>query len=116
MRIILFLLLALLLPGPLATAGIFGNNMADDSFGVKSVGDGKAVVEGAPKDLKVGDDLYFVKSPFHFKVTAIEGNKVTVAVPSGSSLAVGNALLRRANPQIQKNIDTEKRLKKALEE
>jgi hypothetical protein len=114
MRIIL--LLALLLQGPLAMAGIFGNNTMEDSFAVKKVENGKAVVEGTPKDLKVGDDLYFVKSPFHFKVTAIEGNKVTVAVPGDSKLVVGNALLRHDNPQIRKNIDTEKRLKQALEE
>jgi hypothetical protein len=114
MRILI--LIALLLQSPLAMAGIFGNNKIDDSFSVKSVEGNKAVVTGKPQGLKVGDYLYFNRSPFRFQVTAIDADKVTVALPDRHDLKPGFALLRNANDQIKKSIDTETRLKKALEE
>jgi hypothetical protein len=110
-------LLALFLHMPMAMAGgIFGNNKIEDSFSVKSVEGNQAVVTGKPAGLKVGDYLYFNRSPFRFQVTAIEGEKVTVALPERHELKPGFALLRNANDQIKKSIDTESRLKKALEE
>ena len=109
-------ILMLLLQMPLAQANMFGDNKVDDSFAVKSVEGAEAVLSGKPKDLKVGDMLYINRSPFQFKVTAITGDKVTVALPERHDLKVGNALLRRASDQIKKSIDTENRLKKALED
>lgn len=111
------LLLVLFLHMPLAMAGgIFGNNKAEDSFSVKSVEGSQAVVTGKPGGLKAGDYLYFNRSPFRFQVTAVEGEKITVALPERHELKPGLALLRNANDQIKKSIDTETRLKKALEE
>lgn len=99
----------------LSVVAAAANNM-EDSFAVKQVAGDHAVVEGKPKDLKVGDYLYFVRSPFRFKVTAINGNQVTVELPAKHDLADSNVLLRNATPVIKKNIDTEVRLKRALEE
>ena len=113
----IFVLFALLAQMPLAMAGgIFGNNKIEDSFPVKSIEGNQAVLSGAPNGLKAGDKLYFNRSPFRFTVTAVEGNKITVALPDKNDLKVGNALLRHSNPQIDKSISTEERLKKALED
>jgi hypothetical protein len=115
MRILVLLALFLQMSLP-AMAGIFGNNKVEDSFSVKSVEGSQAVVTGKPAGLKVGDYLYFNRSPFRFQVTAIEGNDVTVALPERHDLKPGFALLRNPNDQIKKSISTESRLKKALEE
>ena len=112
-----FLLLALLLASPAAMAsGVFGNNKMDDSFSVVSVENGQATLTGTPKSLKAGDTLYFIRSPFQFKVTEVKGDKVTVALPDRHDLAKGAALLRFPTEPIKKGIDTEAKLKRALEE
>lgn len=91
-------------------------NRLDDVFNVKEVRESTAVVEGAVKDLKVGDKLYFVRSPYEFPVQSISGNKVTVELKPGSDLKTGNSLMRKPTPQIKKFIEQEKRLKQVLEE
>ena len=98
--------------GPTALAA----NTLDDVFNVKSIQDGTAIVEGKVKDLKVGDTLYFVRSPYEFPVESIDGNKVTVTLKQGSDLQLGNSLMRNPTPQIKKFIEQEKRLKQVLEE
>lgn len=96
--------------------GLFGKNKAGDSFAVKAVEASQATLEGTPEDLKVGDTLYFTRSPFKFTVTGIKGNQVTVALPPSHSLTVGAALLRYSNDNIKKNMQTESKLKQALED
>lgn len=98
--------------GPTALAA----NSLDDVFNVKEIQDGTAIVEGEIKDLKIGDNLYFVRSPYEFPVQAIAGNKVTVTLKPGSDLQPGNSLMRNPTPQIKKFIEQEKRLKQVLEE
>jgi hypothetical protein len=99
-----------------AHAGLFGNNTTDDIFTVKKVDAKDATAEGTPKDLKVGDMLYFARSPYQFRVLEVKGNMVRIALPDKQDLAVGNTLMRKDNDQIKKGIDTEKKLKQALDE
>jgi hypothetical protein len=94
----------------------FGDNKADDSFAVKKIEGKTAMLTGTVKDLKVGDTLYFVKNPYQFTVTEIKGKEVSIALPDNHSLVEGSALLRKITPTIKKNIDTESKLKQALEE
>ncbi len=116
MRIFLVFALLLQVSSVAMASGLFGNNKADDSFAVKSIEGRQAILEGKPKDLKVGDSLYFMRSPFKFTVSSVKGNTVTVTLPESHTLAEGNALLRFPNDAIKKNIQTESRLKQALEE
>jgi len=110
------LILTLLLSMPTAQASLFGKNKADDSFAIKSVAGSQAVTQGNPKDLKAGDILYSNKSPFKFTVSEVKGSTVTVALPERHELKVGMALLRMPTDPIKKAIDTEERLKRALED
>ncbi len=94
----------------------FSGNKLDDVFTVKSIEGKSAVTEGSPKSLKAGDTLYFARSPFKFSVTAVKGNQVTIALPDSHDLAVGQTLMRNITEQVKKSLDTESRLKQALEE
>ena len=89
---------------------------AADDFTVKQVKGRAAVLEGSAKGLKVGDMLYFARSPFKFTVAAVKGNLVTITLPEKNDLAVGNAVLRTPTEQIKKSLETQSRLKQALEE
>lgn len=93
-----------------------GDNKKDDSFAVVKIEDKIATLSGEIKDLKVGDKLYSVKSPYQYTVTEIQGKVVTVALPENHKLTESSALLRKITPAIKKNIDTESRLKDALGE
>jgi hypothetical protein len=87
-----------------------------DSFVVKSVGNGSAVVSGEAKGLKAGDSLYYARSPFRFTVTEVKGSQITIALPSSHDLKPDTMLLRSSNESIQKNMETEMKLKRALED
>lgn len=97
-------------------ASAFGGNSLRDVFTVRKIEGKRAVTEGAPEGLKEGDSLYFARSPFKFTVVSVEGSQVTVALPDKSDLKVGQTLIRNPNDQIKKALNTEKRLKQALEE
>jgi hypothetical protein len=113
----LLLLLIIFFQSPLADAqGLFGNNKKDDSFAIRSIEDGKAKLQGIPKDLKAGDMLYYNRSPFQFKVLEVSGTEVVIALPARHELRVGTALLRNATDPIKKSIQTESRLRQALED
>ncbi len=101
---------------PSAWGSSFAGNKVDDMFIVKSMVDKSATLEGAPKSLKEGDTLYFSRSPFKFTVTAVKGSQVTVGLPDNHDLAVGQSLMRNITPQVKKSLETESRLKQALEE
>lgn len=92
------------------------SNTLDDTFNVVEIKEKQAIVEGKPKDLKVGDKLYFVRSPFQFTVEAIKGDKVTVTLPEKHDLTTSNSLMRNAIPSVKKSIETESKLKQALGE
>ena len=100
---------------PMAQA-FLGDNKKDDSFSVVKIEEKTATATGEVKDLKVGDKLYAVKSPYQYTVTEIQGKIVTVALPEKHQLTEKAALLRKITPAIKKNIDTEARLKEALGE
>jgi hypothetical protein len=89
---------------------------AGDSFAVKSVGGGSAVLSGDTAGLKAGDTLYYARSPFKFNVTEVKGAQVTIALPASHDLKTDSVLLRSPNPSIQKNMETEAKLKRALED
>ncbi len=113
-KTILFtLVFSLVLPQAFA---FLGDNKKDDSFGVVKIEDKSATLSGEIKDLKVGDKLYSIKSPYQYTVTEIQGKLVTVALPDNHKLTEGAALLRKITPVIKKNIETESRLKDALGE
>jgi len=117
MMVRIFLILACLLQAPLADAqGLFGNNKKDDSFAVKAIDGRSATVEGASKDLKAGDTLYYNRSPFHFIISEVKGQQITIELPEKHELAVGRALLRFPTDAIKKSIETEARLKRVFEE
>ncbi|MGZ3651096.1 MAG: hypothetical protein ACXVB9_20770 [Bdellovibrionota bacterium] len=101
---------------PAFAGGMFGNNTLDDMFTVKKIEGKQATLEGASKGLKAGDLLYFARSPFKFTVTGVAGNQITIALPEKQDLAVGNNLMRKENDQVKKAIETESKLKQALEE
>lgn len=115
MPIRLMILLQCILASGAWGSGLSGNTI-DDLFTVKSLSEGSAVTEGQVKGLKEGDSLYFARSPFKFKVTAIKGKQVTVELPAKHDLAVGQNLMRNLTDQTRKAMDTEKRLKQALDE
>lgn len=113
----LLLILTLLLPVPDAMANaLFGKNKVDDTFAIKTLDAKQAVLEGTPKGLKAGDLLYSNKSPFKFTVTEVKGNTVTVAIPERHELKADMSLLRLPTDPIKKAIDTEAKLKQALED
>jgi hypothetical protein len=89
---------------------------AADNFVVKSVSGGSAVLSGDAKGLKAGDSLYYSRSPFRFTVTDVKGSQVTIALPASHDLKPDTVLLRNANDSIQKNMETEMKLKRALED
>jgi hypothetical protein len=103
------------LPVPAAHAGLFGSSV-DDLLTVKKLEGKQAILEGSSEGLKAGDSVYFARSPYHFTVTAVQGGQVTIALPEKNDLAVGNTLMRHENDQVKRAIDTERRLKQALEE
>ena len=113
-KTILFLSL-FLFSQPMAQA-FLGDNKKDDSFSVVKIEEKTATATGEIKDLKVGDKLYAVKSPYQYTVTEIQGKMVTVALPEKHQLTEKAALLRKITPAIKKNIETEARLKEALGE
>ena len=96
--------------------GRAANNTIDDLFTVKRLEAKEAELEGSPKGLKAGDPLYFARSPFKFTVTAVSGKKVTIALPEKHDLSVGNTLMRHLTDTVIKSLDTEIRIKQALEE
>jgi hypothetical protein len=106
-----FVLIALMI-GASAQA----NNTIDDMFNVIEIKGKQAFLEGKTKGLKAGDSLYFARSPFQFKIEAVTGNKVTIALPDKHDLTATNALIRNPTPSILKSIATENKLKQALEE
>lgn len=109
--------IALLLATLPAHAGsLFGDNKIDDIFTVRSIQGTSATLEGTPKDLKAGDQLFFARSPFKFAVTAVKGSEITIALPEKQDLEIGNSLMRKENDQVKRAMDTEKRLKQALDE
>jgi hypothetical protein len=110
----LLLTVTLLLQHPCAQAA--EKNTLDDRFAVKVIEAHKAILEGTPKNLKEGDTLYYMRSPFQFRVQAVKGDQVTIALPEKHELAKGTVLLRYPTAAIQRSIDAENRLKKALEE
>ena len=111
------LILTLLLQATSASAnGLFGNNKADDVFAIKQLEGRQLVVEGTPKSLKSGDHLYSPKSPFKFTVTDVKGNSITLALPERHELKEGMSLLRSPTAPIKKALETEAKLKQAIEE
>jgi hypothetical protein len=116
MKKTLFALLFILAPHFAQAGGLFGGNSLDDVFKVTKLEGKEATTEGTPKDLKAGDWLYFARSPFKFKVTAVTGNKVTIALPEKHDLGIGQTLVRKETDAMKKAIDTEGRLKQALDE
>jgi hypothetical protein len=111
------LILTFLLQISTASAnGLFGNNKVDDVFAIKQLEGKQLVATGAPKGLKPGDILYSQKSPFKFTVTEVKGNSVTLTLPERHELKEGMSLLRMPTAPIKKAIETEARLKQALEE
>lgn len=88
----------------------------DDMFTIKQVDGAQATLEGKPLGLKAGDKLYFARSPFNFSVQSVTGNQVVIALPAGHDVAVGQTMVRNPTDAMKKAMDTENRLKKALEE
>jgi hypothetical protein len=107
-------LLCALATTPLVTQA--KGNLIDDLFTVKKLEAQQASLEGESRGLKEGDLLYFARSPYRFKVLSVKGNQVKIALPERTDLAVGQNLMRNPTDGIKKAIDTEKRLKQALEE
>lgn len=111
MKVFILACLSVLLYLPFATASTL-----EDVFTVKSIEGQTATVEGKANGLKAGDQLYFARSPFHFTVTDVKGDKITISLPTRHDLSLGNTLIRTPTPAMKKAIDTEDRLKKALED
>lgn len=111
-----YLVFCLALVSASALASTFGGNSIKDLFEITSIGEKEAIATGETKGLHVNDSVYFSRSPYKFTITSIEGNKIRVALPGKSDIAVGQTLFRNINDQIKKSIDTEKRLKQAVDE
>lgn len=103
-----------LLVSLLCSTAAFASNI-DDMLTVKLVNGQSATLEGKP-GLKAGDKVYFARSPFQFSVTNVTGNLVTIALPSGNDVAVGQTMVREPTQAMKKAMNTEEKLKKALEE
>ncbi len=99
-----------------ASASAFSGNKIDDLFEIKSITGKTALASGKTAGIKEGDWLYFSRSPFRFQVSSVKGNQITVNLPDGHDLQVGQNLLRNETDAIKKAINKEKRLKQALEE
>lgn len=105
------LLLALLFAAALpARAG------KEDSFTVTTVEGNSAKVSGEAKGLKAGDVLYFARSPFKFTIAEVRSNELTLSLPDRHGLTPNSVLLRAPDATIKKNMDTEAKLKRALED
>lgn len=104
------------LSSALAFGSAFSGNTIDDLFTVKKIEGKQATVEGKAKGLKEGDSLYFARAPYKFTVTAVKGDQVTIALPDTHDLAVGQALMRNMTDVVKRYLNTEKRLKQAMEE
>lgn len=116
-RLILLLGCAVIYALPaLAGGSAFSGNKIDDLFTVKSITGKSALTEGKASGLKEGDTVYFARSPYKFTVTAVKGNQVTVALPDGHDVEVGNTMMRNETDTVKKALNTENRLKQALEE
>lgn len=111
----LMVLLQCLIQAP-AFASAFAGNKIDDLFTVKSITGKSALTEGKANGLKEGDTVYFARSPYKFSVTAVKGNQVTIALPDGHDVAVGQTFMRNQTEAVKKALETENRLKQALEE
>lgn len=94
----------------------FAGNTIDDMLTVKKVEGQQAVLEGKTAGLKAGDKLYYYRSPFQFPITAVNGNQVTVTLPANSEITAGQNMVRQPTDSMKKAMDTEEKLKKALEE
>lgn len=110
------LFLALLTNTALGAQSPFGGNRVDDLFSVKSVDGRQAILQGKAQALKTGDLLYFTRSPFKFTVSEIRGGEIVIALPESHDLSVGNTLMRSPTDAVKKNLNTESKLKQALEE
>lgn len=89
---------------------------AGDTFVVKSVEGGTAVLSGDAKGLRAGDTLFYARSPFRFTVSDVKGSQVTISLPASHDLKPDVVLLRAPSDAIQKNMQTEQKLKRALED
>jgi hypothetical protein len=96
------------------SAPAFASNI-DEMLTVKLVQPQQATLEGKP-GLKAGDKVYFARSPFQFPVTAVNGNMITITLPAGSDVGVGQTMVRQPTDAMKKAMNTEDKLKKALEE
>jgi hypothetical protein len=116
MKIALLTLFFAFAPGISHAGSLFGGNKIEDTFTVKSMEGKLAKLEGTAKNLKAGDLLYFPRSPFKFTITTVSGNVVTIALPEKQDLAVGSALVRKEPESVKKALETESRLKQALDD
>lgn len=111
-RILFSAIIALLFVAQPAIAA----NTVDDIFTVSSLTSSQATLTGKVLSLKSGDSLYFMRSPFKFKISAVGTNSVVIELPIGSDVVAGNTMVRSPTPTIQKALDTESKLKSALGE
>lgn len=88
----------------------------DEMLTVKQVQGQQATLEGKVSGLKAGDKVYFARSPFEFQVVSVTGNLATVSLPANSDVAAGQTMVLKPTDAMKKAMDTESRLKKALEE
>lgn len=91
----------------------YADNTVDDVFNVTAVDGSQATLKGLVKDLKVGDSLYFNQSPFQFKITAVNGNSVVIALPPQFKLTTDNSMVRTPSASIAKAIKDEQTLNAA---
>lgn len=106
------LLLALLFAAALPALA----SKKEDSFTVTAVEGTSARLSGDSKGLKAGDTLYFARSPFKFTVAEVRGQEIILTLPERHGLSPGSVLLRAPDETIRKNMETEAKLKRALED
>lgn len=104
------ILLGLFLSLPALAGGI------EEMLTVKQVQGQQATLEGKVGSLKAGDKVYFARSPFEFSVASVSGTQATINLPANSDVGVGNTMVLKPTDAMKKAMDTESRLKKALEE
>jgi hypothetical protein len=104
------LFLALLALVPTAKA----DNTLNDVFTVTAVNGAQATLTGKVESVKAGDSLYFIRSPFKFKVLSAGTNSVVIELPPSSDVVVSNTMVRNPTPTIKKALETESKLKSAL--
>ncbi|MCO5143268.1 MAG: hypothetical protein M9962_09290 [Oligoflexia bacterium] len=85
-------------------------------FVATDVNSSEIIVSGKSDGLKAGDSLYHSVSPFRFTIRDIKGDRVSLEVPSSHSVKVGDAFLKSPSANIQKGIETQQKLMKALED